>query len=269
MMGGYWDAAGHPATKDALTVYGHFSSVTNWNKLERQWKKVLRKHEIQAQPFHMTDFMSCNGKNGIYRKFRDKPDDQAAVLRELVAPIIKYVRACFSETIKLQDWHDVNDSDYELAKNHCTPYALAAWFTMDKMIRYWAHRRYKHQAHFLFEGGDHNRGDFELMMIRVRKKHKELHGLVPAPGPKGFVPFQTVDLAGWTMRTAAIAYWEGKKPSKIPSKVIDELKPIMHRKTNDYYMKKSDIVAFCEKNDMPKKGEKRKWASFPGSFVSD
>jgi hypothetical protein len=97
--------------------------------------------------------------------------------------------------IRLDAWHRVNAESYALKENHCTPFALCAFFTMDKTFRWLLRRTRRFSLRFVFEDGDKHKGDFQWVMDQfVRKNRRALAGAMPTFERKDSPPLQACDL---------------------------------------------------------------------------
>jgi hypothetical protein len=159
----YCDASGHEADLQAITVGGFIGDVGAWNRFSGRWAEALKAHGI-AVPFRMTSFI--NGTLG-FERFKDRPDLQTSVLRDLVKVINKHTRISFATTVLTADWNAVNE-EYRLKECHCTPYSVAAFAVINKSIRWIGRKRLKF-TEFVFEEGDAGRIDFEWLINDVIK----------------------------------------------------------------------------------------------------
>lgn len=258
MLTSYCDAAGHPDGKesqDALTVYGHISDVGKWIKFETAWEKALRAVGI-AGPFHMADFMA--GRDD-FKDWKGRTEDQAALLAQLIGIVKRNVYKAFGETILLDDWRDTND-EYTLKESHCTPYALAGFIIMDRMVRFAGRKDPRTlMPEFVFENGDKHKGDFIWMMDNVISANKRgLSGMSPIFKPKGLAPLQAADMTGWIQRTAIRAR-QTQSVARIPESLRRSIRQVAHIPNKWGYMDKEVLVKFCQDYAIPKRGEKRQW----------
>ena len=151
-------------------------------------------------------------------------DDRADLLRRLIAAMKRNIYKAFSETVLIVDWQDV-DREYRLQESHCTPYALAGFFVMDRTIRWWG-RKHPHDSmtEFVFDDGDKGKGDFIWMMDNIIKRDKpRLNLLSPVFKTKVLAQLQAADLAAWPQHRT-FKLWVTKQPeqSLLPA-VIDAL----------------------------------------------
>lgn len=254
---GFYDAAGHPQGENSLIVCGHVSEARKWLKFETQWKQALGDAGLSG-PFHMTEFMACTKS---FDGWRDRIDDRARLLTTLISIIKRNVYKAFSETILLDDWRAVNEI-YRLDDSHCRPYALAAFYVMDRTIRWWG-RKHPNDSmtEFVFEDGDKNKGDFIWMMDQImRRDRPAFAGVVPVFKPKGLAPLQAADLAGWTMRRATQVWLTKEQERSIPRVVLDALAGFGKVPHLAGYLNRDNIIKFCRDHDVPKRGEAGRWA---------
>jgi len=256
-MTSFFDAAGHPDGEHTLTVCGHVSEQEKWLKFETAWKRTLADVGIHG-PFHMNHFMACQQS---FKGWLHRTDDRAALLRALISIIKRNVFKAFSETVLLDDWRRVNEV-YQLEELHCTPYALASFYVIDRTIRWWG-RRHRHDSmnQFVFEDGDEHKGDFIWIMDNlIRPRRREFALISPIFKPKALVPLQAADLAGWIERRAFKA-WLIEQPEKsIPPTVIDALLTLRNVPHLAGYLDKEKLILFCENHAVPKRGDDRRWA---------
>ncbi len=189
----YFDASGHHGGPHSVTVGGFLGDVGAWNRFDPIWTKTLRGHGITV-PFRMTSFIS--GKEG-FERFKDKPDLQAKVLRDLIKIVSRHSRVSFATTVLAEDWNVVNQQ-YRLKECHCTPYAIAAFAVIAK-CDWWAYKKKLNRTEYVFEEGDAGREDLEWL---VRNVPDGLKAVRPRFDSKALTPLQPADLAVWEHRCA-------------------------------------------------------------------
>ena len=261
MYSAYFDAAGsfnpkHPdkGSQDALVVSGYVTSKHRWLKFEKKWNTVLVEAGITV-PFHMTDFM-YNGKN--FKDWKDREPEKIPLLMVLARLIRKHVTKAIGEGVLIGDWKRVNKI-YALDRNHCTPFALAGFFVLEKTMRWVGnHHDNKIKTAIVFEDGDAGKGDLMWTMEQVRKK-------VPLLIPKGVLQFADKDLVQF--QACDFVAWEKRQefgnrlclPLEAypgPSEPLQELWKL----DRDWgYSDYGSLIAFCEQYDVPKIGEDREW----------
>jgi hypothetical protein len=183
------------------------------------------------------------------------------LLGTLISIIKRNVYKAFSEMVLLDDWRAVNEI-YLLDESHCTPYALASFYVMDRTIRWWGRKHPKDSmTEFVFEEGDKNKGDFMWMMDRiVRRNRTGLAVAIPVFKPKALAPLQAADLAGWTMRRAAKVWLTKEQERALPKPIRErlvELAKVPHRAG---YLNQEHITKFCRDHGVPQRGESARWA---------
>ena len=254
---GFFDAAGHPDGEHSLLVCGHVAEKTRWDRFERQWKQTLVAAGMTT-PFHMSEFMACKG---AFEGWRERVEDRAALAGMLVSIIRKNVHKAFSETILLKDWKAVNEV-YQLRESHCTPYALAAFYVMDRTIRWWGKKHPKaYMTEFVFEKGDKHTGDFMWVMDRIIQTDPVALGIArPRFEKKSLAPLQAADFAGWVMRRSQKVWLTSEPEASIPRKVVAELIELRSVPHLAGFLDEDKLLKFCRAHDVPKRGEQRQWA---------
>jgi len=164
----YFDAGGHQDDEHVIAVGGYVSSVPAWLRFEKEWFKELKRAGVGQ--FHMTDFMACQGD---FKDWKGRKTEQAQLLLRLAKITKKHARRGFSGLLFLEDWRRAND-EYLLKECRCTPYALCAFYIMDQLIRYFAHRTREFRARTVFEEGDKGKGDFMWMLDQVVRRNKRM-----------------------------------------------------------------------------------------------
>jgi hypothetical protein len=249
--------SGHPQGENSLVVCGHVSEARKWERFEAQWKRALTDAGIQG-PFHMADLMACAK---TFDGWRGRTEDRVQLLATLISIIKRNVYKAFSEMVLLDDWREVNEM-YKLDDSHCTPYALASFYVMDRTIRWWGRRRPNDSmTEFVFEEGDKHKCDFMWMMDRVvRQNQPQLAIAIPVFKPKTLGPLQAADLAGWTMRRAARVWLTRDEERALPESIrqrLVELAKVPHRAG---YLNREHITNFCRDHGVPRRGESARWA---------
>jgi hypothetical protein len=254
---GFYDAAGHPQGENTLIVCGHVSETRKWARFEVQWRKALADVGVSG-PFHMTDFMSCAK---AFKGWQSRENDRVQLLSTLISIVKRNVYKAFSETILLNDWRAVNEV-YQLEDSHCTPFALAAFYVMDRTICWWGKKHPKDvMTEFVFEDGDKNKGDFIWMMERIVRRDRTALGVAtPVFKPKGLAPLEAADLTGWTMRRAT-KVWLTKEPERsLPNRIREVLLTLSTVPHLAGYLNREHIAKFCQDHNVPKRGETGRWS---------
>jgi hypothetical protein len=205
----------------------------------------------------MTDFMACTKS---FDGWKPRIDDRVQLLTMLVSIIKRNVYKGFSETILLEDWKTINEV-YQLKESRCTPYSLAAFFVMDRIIRWWG-RKHPHDSmtSFVFEEGDANKGDFMWVMDGiVRQDRSNLKVAVPVFMPKGLAQLQAADLSGWVMRRAFKAAITKEPERNLPAPLVEALIRVGKIPHLSGSLGREHLTRFCELHDVPKRGDDRKW----------
>lgn len=247
----YFDAAGHPDGKHALIVGGYIASVPQWLRFERAWNAALRRAGLDQ--FHMTDFMAC--AKG-YENWKGRKTEQDELLEKLVRITKSHVRHSFSTIILLDAWAEVNRM-YALNENHCTPYALGGFFTVNKAMG-WLTRRDGSTSitQFIFEDGDKHKGDFIWMMDQFVKPNKKLMTPIkPHFMPKKLPPLQAADFVLWEQFNAA-------RTRLITDAAIEwrpTLKQLSTIKKTWGFLNEEKLIKFCEDFCVPKRGSGLVW----------
>ncbi|HEX6973650.1 MAG TPA: hypothetical protein VF147_04575 [Vicinamibacterales bacterium] len=245
MLAGYFDAAGDNSAEHAITVGGYLAPCRSWSRFRRDWQRVLDQHGIAV--FHMTDFMAGRPPFG---KWRDRPQDQMALLELLARVIIRHTHFSAATTVLLDDWRTVN-KEYSLKECRATPYCMAAFKVIDKSIQ-WIKREHPHDAihEFGFEAGDIGFGDLLAWMDWVRELAPKgsLDAVAPVRKPKTLQPLQAADFASWEQRYTAVKRAQGLEWDFRPS--MASLLKVEHEWG---VTKKENIIELCERFGVPKR----------------
>ena len=247
----YFDAAGHPDGKHALIVGGYVASVQAWLRFERAWNARLKRSGIDV--FHMADFMAC--KDG-FENWKGREKEQDALLKKLAGVISDHARHSFSTMILLDDWAEINRL-YALDENHCTPYSIAGFYSIDKAMR-WLNRRDGDTAFtkFIFEDGDKHKGDFIWMVDQIVKWNKRLLApMKPHFMPKKLAPLQAADFVLWEQFNASKTRLLTGAPI-VWRPTLRQLSSVKHT----WGMLNADrLIQFCEEYCVPKRGSGLTW----------
>jgi hypothetical protein len=258
----YFDASGHEGGPHALTVGGFIADASAWNRFSLLWPVKLAKHGITV-PFRMTAFMS--GQPG-FERFKDDPDLQALVLRDLVQVICQHTRFSPSTTVLTEDWNDVNQ-EYWMDECHCTQFAVAAFNVINKSML-WMGKKKHGPKEFVFEEGDAGRDDFEWLVKQIIKRNPEsLSTVRPRFDSKALPPLQASDLAVWEQRNFVREKLEGT----LISAAVRDLRPAVRRLVRRPYdwgvMNRRRIALWAERIAVvPKRSEpfdEKTWRPFP------
>jgi hypothetical protein len=248
----YCDAAGHPKGKHALAVGGYVSSVQQWLRFEKAWKRTLEKVGIEV--FHMADFMAC--REG-FENWRGREPEQAALLLKLARITKDHVRFSVSTMVMLDDWNKVNKSSYALRENRCTPYALGGFFTMHKLMNWLRRRTTNPSVKFIFEDGDKDKGHFIWLVDCLWKLNKrQLAGVKPQFKDKTVAPLQTADFVMWEQLKLAKNRIENPES---PAALRESFELLFSIKNHWGVMDEEMLLKFCSDFDVPKRGENRVW----------
>jgi hypothetical protein len=252
----FCDAAGHPEGEHTLIVCGYVAEAAGWTEFEQQWKNALADVGITG-PFHMAEFMACEKS---FAGWKPRVDDRVALLKKLISIIRINVLQAFSETIRLDDWREVNKA-YQLEESHCTPYSLAGFFVMDRTIRWWGRERPEDSmTEFVFEEGDKHKGDFIWMMERiVRQNRTELGIVTPVFKPKALAPLQAADLDGWIMRRAFKVEITKEPERSLPAALVEAMMEIGRIPHISGDLGQEHITKFCEAHGVPNRGQDGPW----------
>jgi hypothetical protein len=259
----YYDASGDESDLQAITVGGFIGDVGAWNRFSGRWPEALKVHGITV-PFRMTSFI--NGTPG-FERFKDRPDLQTTVLRDLVKVINRHTRISVSSTVLTEDWKAIN-REYRLKECHCTPYAVAAFAVINKSIRWIGKKKLKF-IEFVFEEGDAGRDDFEwLSNDIIRRRPDALEAMRPRFDSKALPPLQCADLAVWEQRNVVRERLKGVLSAK---PVHRDQRPVIRRllaRPNDWgIMTRLRIADWASRSvGVPKRSEawdRKTWRPFP------
>lgn len=261
LFAAYYDAAGsfnprYPNnSKYAVVVSGYVAPMHRWQKFDQRWTAVLADAGIRI-PFHMSDFMA--GQCG-FEAWRGRSAEKAELLFVLARLIRRSVSVAIGEGVLIDEWKRANEV-YALAKNHCTPYALAAYFVMDKTIR-WIGRHPDEgiRTGIAFESGDYGKGDFMWVMDQIRRRKPALAPAYPQFADKASViAFQACDFVAWEKRRAmGQQFCEAQECYEGWSRALTEISKLQ----KDWgYLDYDAMMDFCQRVDMPKVGDERSWA---------
>lgn len=235
---------------------GYISSVPRWLRFEKQWNRALKQADIDV--FHMTDFMACADD---FKDWQGRDDEQLELLLKLATITKKHVRRSFSSMVVLNDWTEVNKA-YALKENHCTPYGLCAFYTMNKVMKWLLTRTSDFRIRFIFEDGDKNKGDFMWMMDQFYKLDKRVFaGARPSFEPKSLAPLQAADFVMWEQ--FHLAKDRIKNPVN-PSAVRKSFRELLSIPHDWGVFDEEMLVKFCEGFGVPKRGvaSMRPWSPF-------
>ena len=170
-----------------------------WKRFDQKWKAVLADVGIEI-PFHMSDFMASQAG---FRDWQGRDEDKRALLLVLARLIRKSVSFGIGEGVIIDEWNKANQV-YALAQNHCTPYALASFFVIDKTLRWIGNHHDKEiKTAIVFESGDSGKGDFMWVMDQIRRRRPDLAPTYPQFGIEDdVVAFQACDFVAWEKRRA-------------------------------------------------------------------
>jgi hypothetical protein len=263
-MTAYFDAAGHPSGKHSLVVGGYISQVRTWIRFEDRWKAALK--QAGETEMHLTDFISNGGK---YRRWKALPKSKkAALLLQLSNLIEANTQKSFVEAVLLDDWERVNKV-YKLEESHCTPYAIASYFVIDRTVRWWGTRKKECVIKFIFEDGDKHKGDFIWLMDQVIRKHRAIFSaLSPIFEPKKLAPLQAADFVAWSNRRAVQIKF-GDDSLRLDADIADAFAPLVKTKGKNVWgwLDEDKLLKFCRQFDVPKRGDSRVWTGPPGRIV--
>ncbi len=206
---------------------------------------------------HLTDFIS-NG--GAYRRWKDLPNEKAGLLLRLSNLIEANTQKSFVEAVLLDDWAKVNEV-YKLRESHCTPYAIASYFVVDRTVRWWGTRKEGCVIKFVFEDGDLNKGDFIWLMNQVVRKNKPiLSALSPVFEPTKVAALQAADFVSWANRRA-IQVKFGDETLRLNQSLADAFVPLVKTRGKNIWgwLDEPRLLEFCEQFDIPRRGDSRVW----------
>ena len=151
---------------------------------------------------------------------------------------------------------------FQLTESHCTPYALASFYAMDRTIRWWGRKHGRDEmTEFVFEEGDKNKGDFMWMMEQIiRGDRRRFEKVAPVFKRKELVALQAADLVGWTMRRAMKVERTNVRERSIPPAVLEALVGVRHIPHLAGYLDRDKLMKFCENFGVPRRGEAGTWA---------
>jgi hypothetical protein len=116
-------------------------------------------------------------------------------------------------------------------------------------------------ASFVFEEGDADTGDFMWVTDGVIKQdRRNLKVAVPVFMPKGLAQLQAADLGGWAVRRAFKAAITKERERSLPTPLVEALIGVAKIPHLSGSLDQKHLTKFCEAHDVPKRGEKRKWA---------
>lgn len=267
MYSAYFDAAGsfnpkYPDnTKIAVVVSGYVASVDRWLKFEKKWNAVLAEAGITV-PFHMAEFMANQAPH--FSCWAGRDTEKVALLMTLARLIRKHVSRGIGQAVLIDDWKRVNQV-YAMEGNHCTPFAIAGFFVIDKTMRWIGNHHDKGiKTAILFEDGDMGKVDLVWAMEQIHKAEPMLiPSELPNFGKKDLVPFQACDLVAWLIRSEF-----GKRLRHPVEEYPGTSKPLeeMYKLDRDWgYQDYDSLIKFCERFDVPKVGEDRLWDGYGAS----
>lgn len=252
---GYFDASGARHASGAIVVGGFLSQQHAWKRFGRDWQRALDAHGLTEM--HLAPFMS---NRPPYSSWRGRESQKADLLRQLSEIIAANTQKCFCEEVALADWCDV-DRMYKLSESRCTPYSLAAYTMVSKIMEWWSRRRHTH-VDFVFEHGDTDQSDFGFLMdSAISLSPMELGALAPRfVSKRDAVPLQAADFAAWVVRRARLVALGDEEKSLAPD-LVEAFQPLVRIEGKNRWgrLDADRLIDFCRRYDVPLKEETRTW----------
>ena len=197
----YFDASGgqeHPA----VIVAGYISTVAQWRKFDKEWRKVLARKEFDVPYFHMKEFAHSAE---VFKSWKGDEHRRRRFINALIAIIARYAKAGFACMIKDSIWNEVNES-YPLSELYGCSFALAGRDCVNKTHTWGEEKqhRQRNEIRCVFEDGDKGKGE----LIRVVEEAQKPIPLFEPGRPKpelnhpGTTPLQAADFAAWELLKA-------------------------------------------------------------------
>jgi len=185
----------------AMFVSGFVSPSANWVKFEKEWVALLHEYGI-ANPFHMTDF--ANGAKQ-FAAWKDDKEKRTEFYSRAIKLINKRTHKDFSQGVLVDDFWRMH-REYEIPSDFAggvlsSPYAYCAVGAFVKVVE-WVRRYVKKDGRlsktlssapieFVYDRGDHDRGEFATIMRREFKINPIRRST------KDAVPIQAADVLAW------------------------------------------------------------------------
>jgi hypothetical protein len=154
MFTAYFDASGHPAGTDVLSVAGFVAHASQWTLFEKRWQKVLNRYGVSS--LHMKDFAHSTGE---YKAWKGDEKKRVAFLSSLIGVIKQTARHSFASSLYLPAYRTIDNAHQIRAIR--SPLAFAGC-TVLQNARNWAleTRIDLSQMLFVFEDGDADKPNF-------------------------------------------------------------------------------------------------------------
>jgi hypothetical protein len=189
VMVAYFDAS---EAGGILGVGGYLFRKKNVRPFEKQWRAMLRKHDLDH--FHMTDCNMTPPQGPFAGKEKADCDDAA---RLAIAAIKEHATNGFSAAVRVKDFDEIMGPK-SLFSN---PFSLCA-FTVLTQCAHWANQcDPQARITYVFEAGDEYQADANKLLQSIadfrerrEKYHYENHAFLPK---RGSMPTQAADILAW------------------------------------------------------------------------
>jgi hypothetical protein len=241
----YFDASGGQSLVGKV-VAGYVGRVEQWEKFDFDWRMVLAHDNVPN--FHMQEFAHFKGP---FEGWKGQDTRRANFLSRLVGVAKDHLSRRITTIVLNEDYREV-DQEYALTEVVEGPYALAARTCAGKVRRWMSENGYSEPVKFAFEDGD---TDVNIGRLKERFKRDGLS--IPEFQPKKddqgnwFTPFQAADFAAYEFLKASD--WADRG---LIHSMRDLRKSLLNLSTipaDDGTYVKSDLIALCEKANIPKR----------------
>ena len=185
---------------EILSVGGFVSPAPRWSIIQNEWRKARAKAGVPY--FHMTDFMSPNGRP--YRDWTYKKRE--AFITRLLTLLNEHALFGVGVALAVHDFHALPEADRALCDNN--PYALCAAQCIGLVTKTLEDHGAKTSALYVVETGGTGEAAFVAAMIRLTTASESireaLHIFSVVPGTKKQYPaLDSADFFAWEMAQLA------------------------------------------------------------------
>jgi hypothetical protein len=237
----YFDASGDKR-KTVLSVVGYVSSVSKWERFEKEWTRILKDEEVPAM--HMTDFVSS--QQG-FASWKGQTDRRRNFISRLTDCIRLNTKAGFGCTLVTEDYRQV-DREFMLNESVGHPFVLCARTCLGGLAK-WARKKCtkREEILVLIENGDEDSGDL------VKAAREDGYKIIPL-SKKDAVHFQAADVAAWKFRTAVYnVLYEPLRNEDDAQKILRSTEPITATVQKNGAYDREALIGLCRDAGIPKR----------------
>ena len=202
----YMDDSGtHDGSQTAVAAC-YIASRGHWKAFVKAWNKVLKREHLEAEGFHMTDFMA-RPERGVKPYCDWSQSKRDRVYAELASIINTHIKHGFAFAVPAEAFFE-HASEHFRKENASVPFTLAVETVLGLLKEWCSNQSGKVAIQFVFEN---RKGKGEIMQImEVLREDPSLADSVgfrpdypdgvSFQSPKLFKPLQAADILAWTMR---------------------------------------------------------------------